>query len=88
MKASALAFLTLLAFAPAAFSTAHAGEQPRTGTAFEIAKQYADGGKFGGVSSGRTGTVLEVAQDSLNFLGTPDRLASTRPLPPVVAEGD
>jgi hypothetical protein len=68
--------------------TAHAGDLAKTGTAFEISKQYADGGKFGGVTSGHTGTVLGVAQDSLNFLGTPDRVASTWRMPRIVAKGD
>jgi hypothetical protein len=88
MKASALAFATILTAASAVISTAHAGDLARTGTAYEIAKQYADGGKFGGVTSGRTGTVLEVAQDSLNFLGTPDRVASTWQMPRIVAKGE
>jgi hypothetical protein len=48
----------------------------------------ANGGKFGGVSSGKTGTTLEVAQDSLTFLGSLDRIASTWPMPPVVAKDD
>ena len=84
MKASTLAFVSFLA----AISAAHAGDLPRTGTAFEISQQYADGGQYGGVTSGRTGTVIEVAQDSLNFLGTPDRVASTWRMPPIVAKGD
>lgn len=88
MKVSAFAFVTILAIAPAVISTAHASELPRTGTAYEIGKQYADGGKFGGVTTGHTGTVVEVAQDSLNFLGTPDRVASTWRTPRIVAKGD
>jgi len=88
MKSSVLAFATMLSLASAVISTAHAGDLSRTGTAFEIAQQYTDGGKFGGVTSGTTGTVLEVARNSLNFLGTPDRVASTWPMPPVVAEGN
>jgi hypothetical protein len=88
MKASALAFATILTAASAVISTAHAGDLARTGTAYEISKQYADGGKFGGVTSGHTGTVLEVAQDSLNFLGTSDRVASTWRMPPIVARGE
>jgi hypothetical protein len=87
MKASAFAFAAIVAFAPIAISTAHAGELSRTGTAYEVAKQYADGGKYGGVTTGHTGTVLEVAQDSLNFLGTPDRVASTWRMPRIVAKG-
>jgi hypothetical protein len=88
MKSSAFALLAMLTLASAVISTAHAGDLGRTGTAFEIAKQYADGGKFAGVTSGRTGTALQVAQDSLNFLGTPDRLASNWRMPRIVAEGN
>jgi ABC-type enterobactin transport system permease subunit len=88
MKAPALAFVTLLAFAPAAISTAHAGPHARTGSAFDIAQQYAKGGKFGGVSSGTTGSTLEVAQDSMNFLGTPDRTAANWSMLPIVAKGE
>jgi hypothetical protein len=87
MKASAFAFATILAFASTAIATAHAGELPRTGTTYEIAKQYTDGGTFGGATTGHTGTVLEVAQDSLNFPGTPDRVASTWRMPRIVAKG-
>jgi hypothetical protein len=83
MKASAIAFATILALTAAA----HAGDRPSTGTAAEIAQQYANGGKFGGVSSGTTGNTLEVAQDSMNFLGTPDRVASTWRMPRIVAKG-
>jgi hypothetical protein len=86
MKVSAIAFVTFLALASAV--TAHAGAQLRTGTAFDIAQQYANGGKFGGVTSGTTGTALEVARDSMNFLGSPDRVAFAWPLPPVLAQGD
>jgi hypothetical protein len=88
MKVSALAFVTIVALASGVIPTANAGDLPRTGSAFEIARQFADGGKFGGITSGRTGTALKVAQDSLNFLCTPDRVASTWPMPRVVAEGD
>ena len=87
MKASALVFATILTAASAVISTAHAGDLVRTGTAFEIAKQYANGGEFGGVMSGKTGTVIEVARDSLNFLGTPDRIASSWRMPHIVAKG-
>jgi hypothetical protein len=86
MKVSAIAFVTLLTLASAV--TAHAAAQLRTGTAFEIAQQYANGGKFGGVTSGTTGTALEIARDSMNFLGAPDRVASAWPAPRVLAQGD
>ena len=46
--------------APAVISTAHAGDLPKTATAVEIAQQNANGGEFGGVTSGTTGTVREV----------------------------
>ena len=90
MKVSAFAFVTLLAFAPVVVSSANAAgvNHLKTGTAFEIAQQYANGGVFGGVTSGTTGTALAVAQDSLNFLGTPDRIASRWPVAPIVAQGD
>jgi hypothetical protein len=41
-------------------STAHAGGLAKTGTVVEIAQQHANGGEFGGVTSGTTGTVREV----------------------------
>ena len=90
MKASAFVFVTLLAFGPAAISTANAagGDHLKTGTAFDIAQQYANGGTFGGVTSGTTGTVLDVAQDSLNFLGTSERIVSRWTVAPVLARGD
>jgi hypothetical protein len=86
MKVSAIALVTLLALASAV--TAHAAAQLRTGTVFEIAQQYANGGKFAGVTSGTTGTALEVARDSMNFLGATDRVASAWPAPRILAQGD
>jgi hypothetical protein len=96
MKASAFVFLTLVTFTPASISTANAVEQatcsrcehPRTGTAFDIAEQYANGGKFGGVTSGETGTTLDVARDSLSILGSLDQIASTWLAPPIMAKGN
>ena len=88
MKALTLAFVTFLTFSPAVISTANAGDHPRTGTAFDIAQQYANGGKFGGVTTGKTGTTFDVARDSLSFLGSFDRIASSWPVPPVLAQGD
>lgn len=85
MKAFAFVFVTFLSFTVASISTANAGW---TGTAFEIAQQYTDGGKFGGITSGKTGTTLDVARDSLRFLGSVDRIASTWPAPPVLAKDD
>jgi hypothetical protein len=89
MKASAFAFVTFLAVT-AAISTANAAgvDHLKTGTAFDVAQQYADGGTFGGVTSGTTGSTLEVARDSMNFLGSPDRIASRWPLAPILAQGD
>lgn len=46
------------------------------GSASDVAQQYANGGPFGGVASGTTGTTLDVARDSMNFLGLSDRIAS------------
>jgi len=96
MKFSTLAFVAFLTFAPAITSTAGAGDQctgsgcdhPRIGTVFEIARQYVNGGKFAGVTSGKTGTTLDVARDSLSFLGSLDRIASTWEMPPVLARGE
>ena len=81
---------TFLAFAPAQLVIAHPGELTvqGTGTAFEIALQYADGGTFGGVASDHTGTAFDVAQDSLKFLGSPEEIAANWQMPPVVARGD
>jgi hypothetical protein len=81
---------TFLAFAPASIVIPHAGELTvqGTGTAFEIAQQYADAGKFGGAPSDHTCTALDVALDSMNFLGSPDPIAADWPMPPVVAKGD
>ena len=84
MKVSARVFVTLPTFAPAAISTAHAADRyTGTGSAFAIAYQYANGGKFGGVTSGTTGTALEVAPNSLSFLGSPVRIAPASPVPPI-----
>jgi hypothetical protein len=96
MKASTLAFVAFFSFAPVVISIADAGDQctgsgcdhPRTGTAFEIGQQYVNGGRFGGVTSGKTGNSFEVARDSLSFLGSLDRIASAWPVPPVLAQGD
>ena len=89
MKASAFAFVTFLAVT-AAISTANAAgaDHLKTGTAFDVAQQYADGGTFGGVTSGTTGSTLEVARDSMNFLGSSDRIAARWPVPPILAQGD
>ena len=88
MKRSAFAFVTALAVTPALFSTAHAIDPPRTGTAFEVAQQYASGGEFGGITSGRTGTTLAIARDSLSFPGSPDRIASNWQAAPIMAKGE
>jgi hypothetical protein len=75
--------VTFLTFAPAAIPTAHAADRyTGTGSAFNIAHQYANGDKFGGVTA-TTGTALEVARDSLSFLGSPVRIASACPVPPI-----
>jgi len=91
MKVSTFAFTTFIAFTSAAISTANAQDQCaghackeylRIGTAFDIAQQYSNGGKFGGVASRNTGTALDVARDSMNFLGTPELFASAWTVPP------
>ena len=93
MKVSASLFVTFLAFTPIAISSANADVQctdfrcnydySRTGTAFDVAREYANGGPFGGVTSGTTGTTLDVARDSMSLLGSLDRIASTWLLPPI-----
>ena len=91
MKVSAFVSVTFLTSTLALASivnAANACDLPRTGTAFEVAQQYSNGGKFGGVTSGRTGTTLKVARDSLDFLGSPDGVASTFSMPPIMAQGD
>jgi hypothetical protein len=96
MKVPAFAFVTFLAFIAAVISTANAGDQcigsgcdhQGTGSTFDIAQQYANGGKFGGVTSGKTGTTLDVARDSLSFLDSLDRIASDWPVSPILAKGD
>ena len=94
MKVSAFALATILA--SASISTASAYDQCtsrtcqdylRTGTVFEIAQHYANGGKFGGVSPGTTGSVLDVARSSVDFFGAPEHFASVWRAPPVVAKG-
>ena len=95
MKTSAVVFAAFLAFTPALISTAGAAdraiasgiEYPGTGIAFDIAQQYASRGKFGGVASGETGTMLDVARDSLR-VGALDQVASTWLGAPIVAKGD
>jgi hypothetical protein len=95
MKVSAFALATVLA--SVSISTASAYDQRtshtcqdclRTGTVFEIAQQYSNGGKFGGVSLGTTGSVLDVARSSVDFLGAPKYFASVWRVPPVVAKGE
>jgi hypothetical protein len=97
MKVSAFVFVTFLTFTPAVISTANADDHcngsgcnhhPGTGTAFDIAQQYANGGKFGGVTSGATGMTLDVARDSMRFLGSLDQIASAWRVTPILARGD
>jgi hypothetical protein len=90
MKNSALLLVTLLATSPALIATANAGDRtiPRTGTAFEIGRQYAEGGPYAGPTSGHTGTGLDVARDSMRYLGSFDRVAADWRTPPVVAKGE
>ena len=80
MKVSALAFATFLTFSSALISTANAHDQrishvskdyQRTGTVIDIALQYSNGGRFGGVTSGTTGTILDVAHDSIDWRELP-----------------
>lgn len=96
MKVSAFVFVTFLTVPSAAISTANAHDQcvgsackhySRTGTAFDIAQQYSNGGQFAGITSGSTGTMLDIAWDSLDVRGTLDRFASAWRVPPAVAKG-
>ncbi|MET4273466.1 MULTISPECIES: hypothetical protein [unclassified Bradyrhizobium] len=90
MKVSAFALATVLGWASistsSAFDQCAGQEYLKTGTVFEIAQQYANGGKFGGVSSGATGNVLDVARGSVDFFSAPDLFASVWRAP-VVAKG-
>jgi hypothetical protein len=90
VKNSALLLVTLLAASPALIATANAGDRsiPRTGTAFEVGRQYADCGPYCGVTSGHTGTALDVARDSMRYLGSFDRIAADWRTPPVLAKGE
>jgi hypothetical protein len=95
MKTSALIFSALLSLSPALVPTAH-GADPctaarcnlsPTGTAFEIARTYANGGEFPGPTSGTTGTALDVARVSLSLPGTYDRVASSWTPGKIMAKG-
>jgi len=90
VKNSALLLVTILAASPALITPANAGDQtlPRTGTAYEIGRQYAEGGPYAGVTSGHTGTALDVARDSMRYLGSYDRVAADWRMPPVFAKGE
>lgn len=97
MKVSTFAFATILTFTSFVVATADARDRctgsackdyPRTGTAFEIALQYANGGQFGGVTSGTTTTTLDVARDSVDFFGAPQIYASPWRVLPTVAKGE
>lgn len=85
MRTPALVFAAFLTLTPTLASTADAAAQctaarcnlARTGTAFDIAQSYANGGEFGGPTPGTTGTALDVARVSLSFPGSSDRVAST-----------
>ena len=86
MKVSAFLFATFLTFTPAMISTANADDSgcksghTSVGTAFDVAQQYTDGGPFSGVTSGTTGTAIDVARDSMCLLGSLERIASVWPV--------
>jgi hypothetical protein len=98
MKVFTFLFVTFLTFTPIASSTADADgrctgfgckhDYASRGTAFDVAREYAMGGTFGGVTSGTTGTTLDIAQDSMSLLGSLDQIASTWPVPPILAKGN
>jgi hypothetical protein len=95
MKVSVFAFIMLVASASIWSASAYqqctgraCQDNLKTGTALEIAQQYSSGGKFGGVSTGTTGSVLDVARSSIDSFGAPEAFASVWRAPPVVARGD
>jgi hypothetical protein len=97
MKVSTFAFATILTFTSFVVATADARDgctgfackdYPKTSATFDIARQYANGGQFGGVTSGATATTLDVARDSVDFFGAPQLYASPWRVPPAVAKGD
>lgn len=96
MKVWSFGFAIFVTIMSAIASTAGAHDQCvgractddlRMRTSFEIARQYANGGQFGGTTPGTTGTALEIAQDSVDFFGAPDLYISLWRAPPVVAKG-
>lgn len=96
MKVWSFAFATFLTVTSAIASTAGARDQCvgsactgdlKMSTSFEIARQYVNGGQFGGITPGTTGTALEIAQDSVDFFGAPDLYTSPWRAPPIVAKG-
>lgn len=98
MKVSTVACATILTFASFAVATADARDRctgyackdyPTTSTTLEIAVQYANGGQFGGVTSGATATTLDIARDSVDFFGAPQQLyVSPWRGTPAVAKGN
>lgn len=96
MKVWSFAFATFLTMTSAIHAIAGAHDQCvgpactddlRMSASFEIARQYANGGQFGGITPGTTGTALEIAQGSVDFFGAPARFASPWWAPPIVAKG-
>jgi len=96
MKVWSFGFAIFVTMTSAMASTAGAHDQCgspactddlRIRTSFEIARQFANGGQFGGITPGTTGTALEIAQDSVDFFGAPDLYTSPWRAPPVVAKG-
>lgn len=96
MKVSSYAFATFFSITSAMASTAGASDRcigpackddPRQSSAFEIGRQYANGGQFGGVTLGTTGTALDVARVSMDSFGMADFYAPPLLAPPIVAKG-
>lgn len=95
MKVFAFVFTTLLASASMLAASAYAQctshvcqDYLSTGTVFEIAQQYSNGGKFGGISPTATGSVLEIARSSIDLTGAPEFFVSGWRVPPAVAKGE
>jgi len=95
MKVSAFVFATLLASASISTASAYdrctskaCPDHLSTATVFEVAQQFSKGGKFGGISPGTTGSVLEIARSSMDLTGALELFASVWRVPPAVARDE
>jgi hypothetical protein len=97
MKVSSCVFATFFTITSAIASTAGAYDRCigpacqddfRKSIAFEIGRQYANGGQFSGVTFGTTGSALDVARVSMESFGTTTEFYAPPLLaPPIVAKG-